>query len=594
MKFTVDVDVQVPVADGTHLATNLWRPEVDEGTAFPTLLVRLPYGKDNVSLYGGAAFPNIFTLVEAGYAVAVQDCRGTYRSEGIFTPHLDDASDGADTVRWLTAQPWCNGAVGSYGASYVGFDQWQTASTGVEGLKAIAPAQSTADFYRAPWYSPGGAMSLECGFSWAALMSVAHADRELAAGRGTAEDLTAAAELMTRIPAALETTPLVDHPVIRKQLPWFITDVCGHPSRDKYWRDLAAIERVEEISTPALILGGWYDLFIGETVNAYTEMRRRGGSQEAREGQLLVIGPWAHSPGADLGAFPDRSFGAGASMQMAEVTQSHVRFFDRWLKGSETALDDQAPVRIFVMGRDEWRSEQEWPLPDTRYTDFYLGGGGRANTSGGDGVLSQEAPEASAQETYLYDPRRPVPTTGGNIIALSPEVYAGPADQSQVEEREDVLCFTTPVLEHEVEATGHVSLTLFVSSSAVDTDFTGKLVDVHPDGRAINLCEGIQRARYRESLAEPEFMRPGEIYELTLDLCVTSNVFLPGHRIRLEVSSSNFPRYDRNSNSGGTIAEERLEDMVPALNHIHHGPSHPSRLTLPLIERGTRRAGGSS
>jgi putative CocE/NonD family hydrolase len=268
-----------------------------------------------------------------------------------------------------------------------------------------------------------------------------------------------------------------------------------------------------------------------------------------------------------------------------DLTGAHQRFFDRWVRGREGAMAGDAPVRIFVMGIDQWRDEQDWPLPDTTYTDYFLDSSGRANTDDGDGELRQEAPGAEGADRYLYDPRRPVPTLGGRVMSPSTANAAGPVDQRKAEARDDVLCYSTAVLERPVEVTGHVSLTLFVSSSAVDTDFTGKLVDVFPDGRAIFLTDGILRARYRNSLAEPEPLTPGEVYEVTLDLSVTSNVFLPGHRIRLEVSSSNFPRFDRNTNTGAAISEDGEDDVLVAVNQVYHGPGHPSRLVLPIIDR---------
>jgi uncharacterized protein len=242
-------------------------------------------------------------------------------------------------------------------------------------------------------------------------------------------------------------------------------------------------------------------------------------------------------------------------------------------------------VKIFVMGIDQWRDEQDWPLPDTRYVPYYLRGSGRANTAGGDGELSPEAPAAAATDTFLYDPRRPVPSLGGRVMLPTTANAAGPVDQRPVEDRDDVLCFTSPVLTEPLEVTGHVKLTLFASSSAPDTDFTGKLVDVFPDGRAIFLTDGITRARYRNSLAEPELLTPGEPYQLSMDLSVTSNVFLPGHRIRLEVSSSNFPRFDRNTNTGGVIADESEDQATVAVNRVLHGPGYLSQLTLPVISR---------
>lgn len=525
--FVVDVDVPVPMRDGNQLATNVWRPSSDG--PFPGLLLRTPYGKDSMALYGNTKLPDVLALVEAGYVIVAQDIRGTSRSPGTFVPH-GDSTDGVDTVAWMRAQPWCDGNIGTWGGSYMGFTQWQTAALNPPGLRAMAPVMTSADPYRAPWYSDGGALSLSTFRAWSARMTDAESD-----------------------------TP------VRR----WVNDVLDHPDRDAYWRDLAAMEHCASITVPALNIGGWYDVFIGQTVRSYTTMRRHGGSVAAREGQRLVVGPWGHPDGADLGTFPARSFGAAGDIRSAGITEEHVRFFDRWVRGLDAA-EPRERVRIFVMGTDRWRDEDDWPLPDTRYTDYFLSDAGS---------LSVDGPETDAHDTYRYDPRDPVPTLGGTILADGG--FCGPADQSSVEERDDVLCFTTPVLTEPVEATGHVTVTLFVSSSAVDTDFTGKLVDVHPDGRAILLCEGVRRARYRRSLADPRPLRPGEVSELVMDVGVTSNVFLPGHRIRLEVSSSNFPRYDRNPNTGAYDSE----GMVVAVNKVFHGPAWPSRLVLPVIDR---------
>ncbi|MFG2800035.1 CocE/NonD family hydrolase [Streptomyces pseudovenezuelae] len=337
---------------------------------------------------------------------------------------------------------------------------------------------------------------------------------------------------------------------------------------------------------PALNIGAWCDLYIGQTLRTYTTARRQAGSVQAREGQRLIIGPWDHMSAS--GVYPGRSVGPLASAQMLGLTGLHVKFFDRWLRGDTTALDSVAPVKVFVMVIDLRRDEQEWPLPDTQWTDFHLTSAGHANTVGGDGALTTEPPTGTGHDTYLYDPRRPVPTAGGASMPTT-FGFCGPVDQRTVASREDVLCFAGPVLEEAVEVTGPVSLTLYVSSSALDTDFTAKLVDVFPDGKAINLCDGILRARYRDGLATEELMEPGTVYEITVDMTATSNVFLPGHRIRVDISSSNFPRYDRNTNTGGVIARESEEQMIPAVNHIHHGPDHPSRLVLPVIDRKDQR-----
>jgi putative CocE/NonD family hydrolase len=561
--------------DGTKLATNLWLPDSDDPA--PVLLVRCPYNKDNAALY--ALPPNVFELVRHGYAVAVQDCRGTFGSEGTFVPHVADADDGADTVRWLAEQDWCDGKVGSYGPSYLGFVQWHTASTGVEGFTAIAPTMTTADPHRAPWHSPGGALSLGISLLWATMMSLNEAKR----GAGGLEDMMRLARDAANHLETSALTPVAENPLIAKYLPWMIDVAIGHPDRDETWTELSALDRVSSITTPALHIGGWYDLFFGETLRAYTEMKARAGTTEAREGQRLIMGPWSHNPTGFLGFYPDRHFGATASMEAAMLTDPHLAFFDRWLKGRTDALDDYAPVRIFVMGIDQWRDEQDWPLPDTIYTPYYLEGNGPANTAAGAGTLSTTEPTSDTVDTYLYDPRRPVPSLGGTMVNIGG--YDGPVDQRPVHDRHDVLCFTTEVLDQPVEVTGPVSANLHVSSSAVDTDFTAKLVDVHPDGRAIILCDGIQRMRYRDSLSTPELITPGDVYEITIDLNATSNVFLPGHRIMVEISSSNFPRYDRNTNTGGVIAREQESEMIAAVNHLHRGAGHPSRVVLPVISR---------
>ncbi|MCX2946806.1 CocE/NonD family hydrolase [Lentzea sp. NEAU-D7] len=582
MTFRVDVDVAVPMRDGVSLATNVWRPE--KPGPFPVLLVRTPYGKDDAGTYGNPKLPDVFAFVGAGYAVVAQDVRGTSRSPGVFVPNVHEGRDGADTLAWLVEQPWCDGAVGMWGGSYMGFTQWLAAVRDVPGLRAIAPVMSSADLYGAPWYSPGGALSQDAVLTWGTLSALRTLRRELDEGRGDPADVRALLSGLEHPRLLHDPLPLTGRDVMTRHLPW-VGEVLAHPERDAFWQEVAAIDRCAAITVPALQIGGWYDVFIGETMRSYTTMRRHGGSDAARDGQRLVVGPWSHADGTDLGTYPDRSFGLAGSIKAADVTGEHLRFFDRSVRGRTDTPGDTHRVRIFVMGVDEWRDEADWPLPDTRYTDFFLAGGGRANTATGDGVLTRDAAVTEATDTFLYDPRRPVPTLGGTVLAGAPGAHPGPADQAAVEARDDVLCFTTAVLDRPVEVTGHVTLVLHVSSSAADTDFTGKLVDVHPDGRAILLCEGVQRVRYRDSLTEPALLEPGTVCELTVDLCVTSNVFLAGHRIRLEVSSSNFPRYDRNTNTGGPIAAGTEDDLVVAVNRVHHGPSRPSRLVLPLIER---------
>jgi uncharacterized protein len=585
VSFTVEKDIMVPMRDGVELATDAWIPTGGKGgkgdKAVPTLLVRLPYSKDMIGLYAYSLVPNVFALVEAGYAVVYQDCRGTFRSGGEFIPMLNEASDGADTVAWLLEQPWCDGNIGTFGASYLGFVQWASCSAG-SPLKAIAPAVTTTDYYSTPWYSEGGALSLHSIQTWATTMAIADVLRAVGAGSTDPQALMGLMGMAADPESHLAALPVRVRPLLEKQWQWW-GEILAHPARDEYWRGLSVADHFDDITVPALNIGGWFDIFVSSTARTFTGMKKRGGSAEARDGQRLIIGPWDHLN--STGIYPDRRFGLMADAQYADLTGAHLRFFDRWVRGKADALAGSAPVRIFVMGIDQWRDEQDWPLPDTSYRDYYLHSSGRANTADGDGELRQERPGNERADVYLYDPWRPVPTLGGRVMMPSTANAAGPVDQRRAESRDDVLCYSTPVLERPVEVTGHVSLTLFVSSSARDTDFTGKLVDVFPDGRAIYLTDGILRARYRNSLAEPEPLTPDQVGEVTIDLSVTSNVFLPGHRIRLEVSSSNFPRFDRNTNTGGTITEDSDEDVQVAVNRIFHGPGRPSRLVLPVIDR---------
>jgi len=578
MTFTVEKDVMVAMRDGVELATDAWIPSV---TPAPTLLVRLPYGKDLPQLLAYGLMPNIFALVEAGYAVVYQDCRGTFRSGGEFVPMLNEPADGTDTIAWLVRQPWCDGNIGSYGASYLGFVQWASVSAGAP-VKAIAPAVTTTDYYTAPWYSEGGAASWHTVQSWTTQMAMIETLRQLGLGSGDPQLLGELTGMMADPQPHLEAMPPSRQPAVEKVWPWW-SELLSHPARDTWWQGLSVLDRAEQVTVPALHIGGWFDIFAANTARSFTELRARAGTAEAREGQRLIIGPWDHLN--STGIYPDRRFGLTADAITQDLTGQHVRFFDRWLRDRRGALDGSAPVKIFVMGIDQWRQEQDWPLPDTRYVPYYLHSSGRANTAAGDGELSTEAPAQTAADAFLYDPRRPVPTLGGRVMLPSTANAAGPVDQRPAETRDDVLCFTSPVLTEPLEVTGHVSLTLYASSSAPDTNFTGKLVDVFPDGRAIFLTDGIIRARYRKSLAEPEPLTPGEPCQLDLDLSVTSNVFLPGHRIRLEVSSSNFPRFDRNTNTGGIIADEPADQATTAVNRVLHGPSYPSQLILPVISR---------
>lgn len=372
MGFHVDKNVMVPMRDGVKLATDLWIP--DSGDAVPALLVRIPYGKDAVAgTYPGPPLPNISMVVDAGYAVVVQDCRGTSGSEGEFTALANEPEDGADTIAWLRQQPWCDGTIGAFGGSYLGITQWASAAEAPEGLKAIAPTAATTDLYTAPFYSDGGALSYHMAWLWGTTMALMDAQRAVRSGTGDSDTFNAlVAALSDDQEAQLQAMPS-EQKLLTAYWPWY-SDWIVHEARDSYWQELSVADRMDVITTPALQVCGWFDFFVNNTARTFSQMKSKAATAEAREGQRLIIGPWDHRH--HLGAYPDRHFGLLADAAVCDLTGAHLRFFDRWLRGRERALDGTAPVRIFVMGIDQWRDEPDWPLPDTRYVDYYLDSGG--------------------------------------------------------------------------------------------------------------------------------------------------------------------------------------------------------------------------
>ena len=530
---------------------------------------------------------NLFAerVVEAGYVIVVQDVRGRYASEGEFMPFLFESRDSDDTIAWAASLPWSNGQVGMFGVSFQSLAQWQAAIAQPAALRVIAPSQSpnAGGLY----LYQGGAFMLAVALTLVLGSFVPdQVKRRIEDGQATSADMEMLTQALGDFQARFTQLPLVGQPAMRDAAPYYF-DWLAHPDLDDYWRTTLLEESFERVSIPALTIAGWYDLFLRNDLRQHQIMKQRGGSELARQQQHLVIGPWAH--GNFMWGYADRQYGEGGSavseQSVSMLTDIQLRWYDHWLKGLENGVEQEKLVRIFVMGIDQWREEEAWPLPDTHYRPYYLHSAGNAHTANGGGVLSATQMAQGAEDVYCYDPHYPVPTGSGMNVDPKQQGNLGPYDQREIEKREDVLCYTTAPLEHPIEVTGPVELVLYVSSSARDTDFTGKLVDVHPDGRAELLSDGILRARYRESPTQPVLMEPGRVYELHIDLGATSNVFLAGHRMRLEVSSSNFPRFDRNSNTGGTIATEQAEDFVSAINRIHHNETYPSHLILPVIER---------
>ena len=551
--YRIMIDARVKMRDGVELSADVYLPP--EGGPFPTLLVRTIYdnqGENNMA--------SCKRFLESGYAVVMQDCRGRFDSYGEFDPYYQEPEDGYDTQEWIGAQPWCDGNIGMFGTSYVGYTQSLTAPLRSKYLKAMVPTVSQQDNFG--HWRVDGPLQLHV-----ALNFINMAGRTMQRGPRSLMDSEA---FYRRLPLISALDDLADVPFYRSAI--------EHETFDDFWKGYSLRYKYGEIETPAYIVTGWYDNLVHEGFKLYRGWSQEARTVDARRLSKLLVGPWLHGP-VGVAAPGAVDFGPDAAM---DFHGEQLRWNDRRLKGIDNGIDDEPPVRIFVMGENVWRSENEWPLARTQYTSYYLHSGGGANTLNGDGVLSTEPPAGEPADGFTYDPDDPVWTLGGQIMAID-QTVGGPQDRRAPEQRADVLVYTTEPLERDVEVTGPVWLTLFASSSAPDTDFTGTLVDVHPDGRAINITEGLLGVRYRDSIEETSLITPGEVYELKVDMWETSNVFKAGHRIRLEVSSSNFPRFERNLNTGnrpGFDAEMRKADQT-----IYHDAGRPSHLILPIIPR---------
>jgi len=535
--------VLIPMRDGVRLAANVFLPE-NHGRV-PAILERTPYGK------GAQVTPNYQAFVDRGYAVVVQDVRGRYESEGRFEPLHQEPADGDDTLNWIARQPWSDGKVGMIGGSYRGIVQWKVAVLGNPHLKAIFPVVSGDDDYRDRFYSTGGAMKLGHRLGW---MS------ENLQASGYHPDF---AKFVLHLPlgtADLAATGRVSD---------MYREAVAHPAFDSFWRAVSTREQLQKVRVPVFSIGGWYDNFVESDLDAFAGLRKTSGLNR------ILIGPWPHSMSYK---FQDADFGPDSQVP---VRQLQLDWFDQWLMGKDTSLVSEAPVKIFVMGANRWREEREWPPAEARPQKLFLESNGHANTLSGDGALADRPASRHEEDHYVFDPRDPAPTRGG-AVCCNPKIFPwGPMDQRPVEQRPDVLVYTSKPLKRDLEAIGPVEVMLYAATSARDTDFTAKLVDVFPDGYARNLTDGILRLRYRNSLERPEPAKEGEIYCVKVDAGVTSNVFLKGHSIRVEISSSNFPRFDRNPNTGGAIASETK--FSQARQAIYHDAEHPSHLLLMVM-----------
>lgn len=576
-KVNPQYDIPVPMRDSIKLSTDIWFPKGDG--PFPAILVRTPYSKNGPT---GMHVEEGQYFASRGYIWAVQDVRGRFDSPGDWTPARCEALDGYDAVEWLAEHPLCNGKVGMYGGSYSGIVQLLTAPLQPPHLVCLLPRVAYADMYK-EWVYTGGAFALGLTLPWMGVKMSTHTEQPEFYDLHTGFPTTPTGVLEQHY----WELPIWDavermgrhHPSWREWL--------SHPTNDDWWKPMTLEDKYDRINVPTYMIGGYYDLYVAGMLKNFVGISQKGATESARKGTRLVMGPWEHSLGFQgmVTRVAEVDFGPNVIYPMRE---SELRWFDYWLKGIANNLEREAPIKIFVMGENIWRDEYEYPLARTRFVKYLLHSKGQANSVFGDGVLNTLPPDDEPPDQFTYDPRYPVPTAGGHTCCPRvTNILTGPRNNINVETRPDVLVYTSPMLTEDIEVTGPIVARLFASSSARDTDFTAKLLDVSlaETGQpiALNVADGILRARYRNSFEKPELMTPGTIYEFEIDLLHTSNLFKRGHWIRLEISSSNFPQYDRNLNTGNALYIDA--EMQSAHQTLYHDAAHPSHILLPIIPR---------
>ncbi len=564
--------VAVPMRDGVVLAADVYRP--DDSERHPVLLMRTPYD----ATMPGNAFSALDgpTMAARGYVVVIQDVRGRFASEGDFESYVFEAEDGYDTVQWAADQSWSDGNVGMFGISYMAQCQLLAASKQPPNLRAIVPIETPdsttgGDRYRS------GAFALGVTASWAMGAIVpAEVLRRARRDPNLLVEFVAAIDDVDNLDEHMRRLPLVPWPPIDDRAggisPQFDMTVRYefHPPIPRF--------HASQIAVPAMVVAGWNDLFLQPDIDLYLAIKEVGATEDARRLSRLVVGPWSH--GTPTSTVGELDMGFRASPLMLDLRENLTRLQQRWfdarLRGKDSRIDDEAPVRIFVMGVNRWRDEQEWPPRRAQAQPWHLHGG-LSRDSGGLGPASPAESEPSA---FHLDPDDPVPTHGGSLL-MAGKYTKGPVDQARTEARPDVLLFTSEPLGQPLQVIGRVTLVAWVASQTADTDVVARLCDVHPDGRSYNLMDGILRLRFREGLDRDRLLTPGEVYRVEVDLWSTAHVFLPGHQLRLQVCASDFPRYDRNPGTGQTSAD--VDRVLPQSNLLFHDRARPSHLVLPVI-----------
>jgi uncharacterized protein len=552
-------DQRIPMRDGVTLSADIYMPaetpdattDIGAGARWPAILTRTPYMNASASMLTQGRW-----FAERGYVFVAMDVRGRGDSDGEFSPYFSEGRDGYDSIEWIAAQPWSDGAVGTIGGSYLGRIQWLTALEQPPHLRAMVVAVPPSDpFIETPtglpspmhlcWlhYTSGRQLQLMEAVDWERVYDhLPLLTMDEAAGRG-------------------------------QQRRW--REEVEHSRLDDYWRRICYQDKFEQMSVPTLHISGWYDdEQIGTPLN-FAGMTSRAATAEARRSQRLLMGPWGHAVNTTK-KLGEVDFGDEA---LIDLRGEQLAWFDRWLRGVG-ADEPVTPARIFIMGENIWRDEQEWPLARTTWTRYHLRSAGHANSRFGDGALSTDAPTADeASDSYRYDPARPTPF----ITEATSSQIGGPDDYAAVQRRDDLLVYQTEPLVEAVEVTGPITMDLYAASSAPDTDFTAMLLDVWPSGFAQRLTDGMVRARFREGMDRPALITPGEVYRYTIDCWNTAHVFRAGHRIAVQIASAAFPKYDRNLNTGATLG--MTSEMVVAEQTIYHDAQHPSAIILPVIPR---------
>ena len=571
----IDKSVPMELRDGKILRGDVFR--LNSGQKFPAILMRTRYDRmEWQGNYTSGIMP-VVSMVQNGYAIVIQNIRGTYDSEG--TMRLDDpflaveGPDGYDSIEWIAAQPWCDGNVGMAGGSFLGPVQWVAAKENPPHLRAIAP-----------WISGSGMLPSNLNGVLNLGLQIGHLQMD---GKNLTDrlekqgkDVSRMRELVERGFAhpeeiynylPLKDVPQADFDVIREFWHRSVLNLKVDPKMAE------ARPAYEKVTVPCFHTAGWYDFFTSGTFRNFNSMREKGGSQLARQGQHLIMGPWLHSGPSGNGEVGEINFGDQAGVLGSRLAEYNLAFFNKYLKG----LDVNLPaIHYFVMGKNIWQNAEAWPLPQTRWQRFFLHSQGRANTASGDGILSRNQPVNEPPDTFVYDPHSPVPSTGcrgHGMVGFA----SSPKDQSFIARREDILCYATPELKQDLEVTGPLILHLYAATSARDTDFIAKLVDVYPDGHAYNVTDGIIRAQFRNSILTQQFVIPGEVNEYVINMETASQLFKKGHRIRIDISSSNFPEYSRNMNTGNAPGEDSRG--IKAKQSIFHDASFTSYIDLPVI-----------